>query len=268
MLELSIVLVVVGLIVSIGMTMGPDMIFTGKVAQTRDQMERIRQAIEGYAMTNNRLPCPDISSDSVNDGVEDLGNITANVCDANATGLTAPYDTGYLPYTTLGLPTNKDAWGNRIRYAVYIRSSATGTGGRTPDLATDHNSDDGTELSRTDFCTKLVTAATSTLATGTDIHVANLTGNRAGNNSNSDCTTGMKVPFALATSGARDANNDGNKFDGSNNPGNSYCFDNPDRILKQYSEEQTSTDLANGYDDIVAVESFPVLISRMNCKNN
>ncbi|MBF0177982.1 MAG: type II secretion system protein [Magnetococcales bacterium] len=271
LIELSIVLVVVGLIISMGMTMGPDMIFTSKVTQTKGQLDKVRQAIEGFALTNNRLPCPDTD----NDGVE---NVASHTCSSKS---------GDLPIITLGLSagrntsgsdkrdaSGKDAWGNTIKYAVFIRASSAAT--RLEDLASDEvgTSDQtawGTTISRTYFCKKLTQLASSTFVATTDLHVANLT-SRDGNNANSSCANGIMVPFALITSGSEDADKNDNKYDGMNdttlNGNDALCFENPDRIMRQYSVEESSSTNVNNYDDTVVAGSFSSLTSRMNCKNN
>ncbi|MBI5110172.1 MAG: type II secretion system protein [Rhodocyclales bacterium] len=82
---------------------------------TQKILSEARDALLGYAMANDRLPCPASSTSS---GVEDpVGGGTCNY----------PYD-GYFPAATLGLsPVDSqgflvDGWGsdsdNRIRYSV------------------------------------------------------------------------------------------------------------------------------------------------------
>ncbi len=261
-IELSVALVVMGILISIGFTLMDDVLKSSKRKQAIDQMEEIKEAIEGFAVANNRLPCPDDNSD----GAEDL---TSNTCDADSTN-----DSNALPYTTLGLPTNQDPWGNVIQYAVYNRSS--GTGNRTNDFGSDQNSTGGTTRSRNDFCTKLTTALTGALATGTDIHIGRLPDTASGLDSDTDCSSGSKMAFILSSPGGEDADSDTNsgiftttgvKFDGNNNPGGQLCFENPKRIVSTLSEKQSATQITNNYDDIVIGGSIASLISRLNCQN-
>ncbi len=80
--------------------------------QTRKQLEEIQQALIGFAIVNERLPCP---ATTTSNGQEDPPIVTGTC--------TAPYS-GFVPAATLGLtPTNSqgllvDAWNNPIRYAV------------------------------------------------------------------------------------------------------------------------------------------------------
>lgn len=84
------------------------------IKETRKQLDEIREALEGYAIINDRLPCPASSSTS---GQEDPVVVTGTC--------THPHDNNsYVPAVTLGLSGTdssgyiKDPWGNPIRYAV------------------------------------------------------------------------------------------------------------------------------------------------------
>lgn len=82
---------------------------------TQKTLADVREALLGYAMANDRLPCP---ASAASNGVE--SPVGGGVC-------TNPYD-GFLPAVTLGLsPINAqgymlDGWGgediHRVRYAV------------------------------------------------------------------------------------------------------------------------------------------------------
>ncbi|WP_283746073.1 type II secretion system protein [Sideroxydans sp. CL21] len=79
--------------------------------ETRKQLNDIQQALIGFAIINERLPCP---ASATSNGLEDP--IGGGVCNH-------PND-GYVPAAVLGLgPVNSqglvvDAWNNPIRYAV------------------------------------------------------------------------------------------------------------------------------------------------------
>lgn len=83
-----------------------------QINQTRKQLDEIQQALIGFAIVNERLPCP--ASISTN-GQEDPP-VVIGTCNH-------PND-GYVPAAALGLgPVNSqglvvDAWNNPIRYAV------------------------------------------------------------------------------------------------------------------------------------------------------
>jgi len=107
LIEMSIVLVIVGLLV--GGLLAP--LSTQKEQERRTEndvlMERAREALIGFAIVNGRLPCPD--EDAPPDGVE-------NGCAAGVTAFDP--NTGMLPWVTLGLDTGLDPWGFPIGYAV------------------------------------------------------------------------------------------------------------------------------------------------------
>lgn len=110
--------------------------------ETQKILTEARDALLGFAMANDRLPCP---ASSTSNGIEDpVGGVG---------GCNHPYD-GFLPAATLGLsPVDSsgylvDGWGgetdNRVRYAVTIANSSaftttlqmktTGITSLTPDL--------------------------------------------------------------------------------------------------------------------------------------
>ncbi len=119
LLELAIVLLIVGLLLG-GLIMPLSArMDQQKVDATRQQLEQIRQALVGYAMARDALPCPATPS---SDGL----------AASTATGCTRQH--GFVPAVTLGLPGTQnqdklllDAWGSPIRYSV-TNSDANGNG--------------------------------------------------------------------------------------------------------------------------------------------
>jgi len=106
LIELAVVLVIIGTLIGsfIG-TLG-SRIDTTRRNETRDQLEEIKIALYGFAMSqvNPRLPCPDTD----NDGVENP--VGGGVCTAEMTR-------GGLPWQTLGIQRG-DAWGSNFSYWV------------------------------------------------------------------------------------------------------------------------------------------------------
>lgn len=110
--ELAVVLVIVGLLI------GGMLIPLGaqdelrRVAETQKTLADIRDALTGYAIANDRLPCP---ARATSNGFADPP--AAAPCHANSSN-------GFVPAATLGItPTDSagfaiDAWGNRIRYVL------------------------------------------------------------------------------------------------------------------------------------------------------
>lgn len=128
LVELAIVLVIVGVLAGTFLTTLGSRINTTRRADTVAEMEVIKQALYGYALTNNfaHLPCPDcrtaacsLGANVENDGLSD---ITAGVCDVDVIGINAILPLGNLPWRTLGLGYS-DSWGNR--YSYWVSSLAT-----------------------------------------------------------------------------------------------------------------------------------------------
>ena len=77
-----------------------------QITEAQRVLDRIRDAILGYAVTFGYLPCPDLTAGAgSNDGQEDV------------TGSNCTSAEGNLPWATLGVD-NADPWGNRYRYRV------------------------------------------------------------------------------------------------------------------------------------------------------
>lgn len=92
---------------------------------TQANIDKAMEALMGFALTNQRLPCPDMDTTTpvgVRDGLEKL-NAAGTACNAGTlTNTTAGVVSwGDLPWRTIGLsaPNNADAWDNRLRYAVF-----------------------------------------------------------------------------------------------------------------------------------------------------
>jgi prepilin-type N-terminal cleavage/methylation domain-containing protein len=119
LLELAIVLLIVGLLLGgLIMPLGSRM-DQQRIESTRQQLEQVREALIGYALANDALPCPATPASS-------------GLASATATGCTRQH--GFVPAATLGLPGSRnadqlllDAWGNPLRYSV-SNSDADGDG--------------------------------------------------------------------------------------------------------------------------------------------
>lgn len=104
LIELSIVLVIIGILISIVAGILPDIVGSTHDREDQARLERAEKALIAYAARNRRLPCPDTDGDGREnrDGDE--------VCDAIS---------GRLPFLDLGLSDGDDARGQRIAYGVY-----------------------------------------------------------------------------------------------------------------------------------------------------
>lgn len=102
LVELTIVLIIVGLLLSSLMSPLSAQIDQRNYNETQQQINEIREALIGFAVVNGRLPRP---ATSLTDGAENPA-----VCD-NASC------TGFIPWTTLGVK-KTDAWNKMIKYSV------------------------------------------------------------------------------------------------------------------------------------------------------
>ena len=134
LIELAIALAIVGLLLG-GLSVPlSKRIAEQQYAQTQTTIDRAVEALLGYALLNQRLPCPDIATSVTDnrDGMEDaMEDATEPVITCAVGANTGAFDFtfssdgngaswGDLPWKTLGLspPYDSDAWNNRLRYAV------------------------------------------------------------------------------------------------------------------------------------------------------
>jgi prepilin-type N-terminal cleavage/methylation domain-containing protein len=117
LIEMAVVLVIVGLLLS-GMLTGMNALRTGqKEDGTRRDLDDIREALITFAILNRRLPCP--AAPATANTVAGAGLERAPIA-GGCTGGPA----GVLPWATLGLP-ETDAWGRRYSYRVTPAFSRT-----------------------------------------------------------------------------------------------------------------------------------------------
>ncbi|MGH8639977.1 MAG: type II secretion system protein, partial [Burkholderiales bacterium] len=111
LIELAVVIAVVGLLLGSLMVPLATQVEARQIGEARRILQDAREALNGFAIANGRLPCP---ASSVSNGVE--SPVGGGAC-------TNAHD-GFLPAATLGImPADQegfaiDSWGNRIRYAV------------------------------------------------------------------------------------------------------------------------------------------------------
>jgi len=105
LIELAIVLVIVGVLIGSFLGTIGARIDNTRRAETRDQLDKIKLSLYGFAISQSpvRLPCPDTD----NDGLE-------NQTGASCSTLTSP---GNLPWATLGI-SRGDAWASTYSYWV------------------------------------------------------------------------------------------------------------------------------------------------------
>lgn len=123
LVEMAIVLFIMGLILGSGLTILSNQQDQQRINDTNALLKDANEALIGYALSHTYLPCPDVmpgasvsAGNTANDGKEDR-NSTSGVCDTQE---------GNLPWVTLGIAPQTDAWSNRLRYAVTAVFSQTG----------------------------------------------------------------------------------------------------------------------------------------------
>lgn len=124
LVEMAIALAVAALVLGAGLTLLSTQLDQQRIQDTRALLSDAQDALTGFAIANDRLPCP---ASATSNGVEDPAVVTGT-CNH-------PYD-GFLPAVTLGLSGVDangylmDAWRlsqNRIRYAVTTANARAAT---------------------------------------------------------------------------------------------------------------------------------------------
>lgn len=110
LLEMAIVLAIVGLILGALLIPMSTQISMRDNRQTQINLGLIKEALIGYAVSNNRLPCPDTDFDG-------LENATPDVVPNTPQDFICVNDEGTLPYKTLGVESS-DVWGNYFGYRI------------------------------------------------------------------------------------------------------------------------------------------------------
>lgn len=111
LVELSIALVVIGIVVAGGLTLTTSMVDRQAYVQTGMQMDDLEKAISAYVATTKKLPCPATASDSIDSPAFGKSQMS---CGSSGVAI------GMLPVRTLGLRDRMaaDEYGNRYTYAV------------------------------------------------------------------------------------------------------------------------------------------------------
>lgn len=104
LVELSVVLVIVGLLLGGLMTPLSVQFEQRRVNDTQRALDEAREALLGFALRNGYLPCPAVSASN---GLEDRSG--AHCTDGRRAG--------FLPSATLGVQ-KADGWGHLLRYSV------------------------------------------------------------------------------------------------------------------------------------------------------
>lgn len=110
LIELSIVLLVLGLILTSTITGLSDLVWRARYAQAKKDLALAQEALIGYVISRGGLPCPDTDGYQGNPGTPDG--------EANSDGAGGCDDeNGYLPWVDLGLKA-RDPWGGLYLYRI------------------------------------------------------------------------------------------------------------------------------------------------------
>ena len=120
LIELAVVIVIVGIIISVMATVLPSLIQSAKIKKAQAILEKLDYSLEGYIVANGRCPCPDTDGDGIENRITGASPPTDDTCSSYV---------GDIPFVTLGLSSGNDVWGNRLKYGVYddfIRTTKPG----------------------------------------------------------------------------------------------------------------------------------------------
>ncbi|MBF0455503.1 MAG: type II secretion system protein [Magnetococcales bacterium] len=235
LLELTVVVVIFGLLYSIGSPSMLGLMDTANKSKIAQILTDAQSALINFSATNYRLPCPadpDLVPGHSGYGLEDCNR-----------------DAGMVPHVTLVMDQAVlDTAMKPVRYVVY--RVANGTASADADLAVAQNrvdnlGEDGL-VNIWDFC-KAVENGSTTLGTGEASISTEPFTNSANGCQGADSF--VNQAFVMASSGNRDSSRpaDGNDFDGINTA-TSTCFASPDQPWD------------TSYDDLVVATSFATLL--------
>ncbi|MBU0991964.1 MAG: LamG domain-containing protein [Proteobacteria bacterium] len=122
LVEMAVVMVIIGIIISIMATTMPSVIQTGKIKKAEAIIDNVDRSLEAYIVIKGRCPCPDTDlkpNSALDPNVDPYGfenrddggteDPSDDTCDSYS---------GYLPFKSIGITSAEDNWRNRIRYAV------------------------------------------------------------------------------------------------------------------------------------------------------
>lgn len=139
LIEISIVLVVIGLLLSGGLVALAPVLEQAKRTQTENTLTKIEDALLLYAIQNSCLPCPADATAAAIEGNQALASGAAHTADACADAANACF-TGpdaVVPWLTLGIQRSDaiDEWGTWITY--HLSTDADSNAGITSTPACD-----------------------------------------------------------------------------------------------------------------------------------
>lgn len=218
LIELSIALVIIGLLMSMFLSYGTAQLSASRILSTKQKQEAIKLGLISFISRNHRLPCPALAN--LNQGASGYG--------VEATGCSGTVATGILPWSSLGLTESSasDAYHNRFTYQVSVAATTT-----------------------TDQTVSGMVGVSTTHTTSPTI-----AGNAPTGNQSNNCSIGNTNPCAAVAVIVSHGQNGSGAFTNSGNqnalPTGTDELENTDNdeafVVKEFSDTST-----NAFDDIV-----------------
>jgi len=125
LIEIAVVMIIIGLIMTAGVTIFRSSILSTKLSTTKTNLDNIKTSVINFAIANGRLPCPDTWVAPPNNTGQS-NPLGAGVC---VFGAGCPVPPCYVPFQTLQLqlPGGRDSFGNVFRYDI-SQEIVAGTG--------------------------------------------------------------------------------------------------------------------------------------------
>ncbi|MBF0422050.1 MAG: type II secretion system protein [Magnetococcales bacterium] len=147
LIEMSIVMLLMGIIMTIGMFTTNAMMSYTATSATKKRIEIIKSAMIGYLRSHNRLPCPDttygVGDSSHSPGEEQLSSGVVPAYGGACVG-----NFGVIPFYTIGITRDQalDGWENFFSYHVSQNASNLWTTSSTGSVAIIKTSSDAGEI--------------------------------------------------------------------------------------------------------------------------
>jgi len=219
------VMVLAGIIISILVGVVPLIVVNDRVYDTKAIMDNADNALQGHLKANRRVSCPDTDGD----GLENRDN---NGTPSDPTDDSCSSYQGNLPFVTLGMTSDEDAWKNRLYYAVYSDLIKTDTSSFCSDLV--------------DFMNN---SAVSTSTDPGETDKLYVTSRSVSPNQS------INMAYIIISSGMKDMDQSGSRFDGFNDSVPAVRFE----CEEQHADES--------YDDILKTRTLTYLYGKL-CVGN
>ena len=130
LVEISVVLVIIGLMLGAGVTFWRSSIASTRLSTTKTNLDNIRNSVISFAIATGRLPCPDTTIPPNNTGVSNPDPATCGTaCSCN----TCANPPCYVPFQTLQLqlPGGRNSFGSVFFYDISYDTAGGAQGGLT-----------------------------------------------------------------------------------------------------------------------------------------